>query len=81
MSLPMENRFFLLLLQYLERRECEYDLKTLVDFYKVNSYVWNYHVSFLCFLNKICVVLISVHVLSLIQEADTVEPFLTGVIV
>lgn len=35
-------------MEYLERRECEYDLKTLVDFYK---------------------------------EADTVEPFLTGVIV
>lgn len=42
--------FFLVFLcsQYLERRECEYDKKTLVDFYNVRVFFFYcYHVSFL----------------------------------
>lgn len=78
-QLKINNHLFNLFcqLQYLEHRECEYDQKTLVNFYKVRlwiglSVLFNYY----SYIFKKLILYIG-----FTQEENCLEPALTGVIV
>ncbi|XP_024007083.1 gamma-glutamylcyclotransferase 2-1 isoform X1 [Eutrema salsugineum] len=68
-----------LAMEYLERRECEYDSKTLVEFYTVRNLLLFVIVVFSKFRKFFCCIhLVSIHWM---QETETSKPILTGVIV